>query len=144
MIDTTTGALTLIPGSPFQAGTSPVIFALDPAGQFAYAANCGSIATCGAPGTVVAYTVDGITGALSLVDGSPFPAGTGAFGVAVDPSGQFAYVTNFGSNNLTAYRIDGLTGALAAVGNVPAGSVPVSIAVTAGPTPPPAATAAKK
>lgn len=143
MIDSMTGALAPIIGSPFQAGTSPVIFALDPLGQFAYAANCGSISSCGAPGTVSAYTVDATTGALTPVDGSPFTAGTGAFGVAVEPTGQFAYVTNFASNNVSAYMIDGVTGALAPIGNFSAGTNPVSIAVTAGPAPPPAIAAKK-
>ena len=38
-IDSTTGALTPIPGSPFAAGLGPSSVAVDPAGRFAYVAN---------------------------------------------------------------------------------------------------------
>jgi 6-phosphogluconolactonase (cycloisomerase 2 family) len=139
-----TGALTPISGSPFPVGIMPHGVTVHPSGQFAYVTNCGTTFCFGSgTGSVSAYTIDGTTGALSSVDGSPFTAGTGAFGVAVEPSGQFAYVTNFSSSNVTAYMIDSVTGALAPIGNFPAGSAPVSIAVTAGPPPPPA-TAARK
>jgi hypothetical protein len=46
---------------------------------FAYVANCGAGAYCSGgvgSGTVSAYTIDGITGALTPVVGSPFPAGS--------------------------------------------------------------------
>ncbi len=43
---------------------------------FAYVANCGSPCTR-SPGNVSAYSIDGITGALTPVAGSPFPAGSG-------------------------------------------------------------------
>src|SRR5262249_57507449 len=54
-------------------------------------------------------------------------------GIAVDPSGKFAYVANSSpaSNSVSAYTIDTLTGALADVpGQVfAAGSGPASVAV---------------
>ncbi len=49
---------------------------------FAYVANCGS--ACGGgvgPGNVSAYSIDGTTGALTPVEGSPFPAGANPFSV---------------------------------------------------------------
>ncbi len=48
-------------------------------GGFAYVANCGT--TCIGPGNVSAYTIDGTTGALTEVAGSPFPAGSRPFSV---------------------------------------------------------------
>jgi DNA-binding beta-propeller fold protein YncE len=50
-IDSTTGALTAISGSPFPdgIGTSPYSLAVDPTGKFAYVANNG--------GGVSGYTI---------------------------------------------------------------------------------------
>jgi hypothetical protein len=51
--------------------------------------------------------------------------------VAVNPTGKFAYVTNFGDNNVTAYSI-GADGALTPVAGSPfaAGIGPSSVAIT--------------
>jgi 6-phosphogluconolactonase len=52
--------------------------------------------------------------------------------VAPDPTGKFgkfAYVANYGSNNISMYGIDPVAGALAFIGTVAAGSSPVSVAV---------------
>src|SRR5258708_6563829 len=71
-----------------------------PAG-FAYVANCGE-ACNGRPGpeNVSAFTIDGTTGALTPVAGSPFPTGSSPDSVTVDPTGSFAYVANIFSNNV--------------------------------------------
>jgi len=71
--DDNTGVLTQISGSPYTAGTSVGGLAVTPIGVsngnlFLYAADPQAKA-------VRAYTIDGNTGALSLVPGSPFPAG---------------------------------------------------------------------
>ena len=136
-IDGSTGALTPVAGSPFPAGTNPISVTVDPTGQFAYVANCGF--TCftggGGMGNVSGYTIDGTTGALVPVLGSPFPAGTNPRSVAVDPTGQFAYVANFGSfefeGDVSAYTINGTTGALTRVAGspFPAGMDPISVTV---------------
>src|SRR5580698_9104200 len=57
--------------------------------QFAYVANYDSA-------NVSAYTINAKTGKLTPVAGSPFGAGTEPEGVAVDPTGKFAYVANYG------------------------------------------------
>ena len=44
--------------------------------------------------------------------GSPFAAGSEATSVTIEPTGRFAYVANFGANNISAYRIDTTSGAL--------------------------------
>jgi DNA-binding beta-propeller fold protein YncE len=126
-IDGKTGTLTPVPGSPFAAGTGPVSVAVDPTGQFAYVANIGSKFG----GTVTGFSIDGKTGALTPVAGSPFAAGTGPSSVAVDPRGQFAYVTNLTDNTVSGYSIDRKTGTLTPVPGSPfaAGISPSSIAV---------------
>jgi 6-phosphogluconolactonase (cycloisomerase 2 family) len=64
-IDPSTGALTAIAGSPFQAGLNPFSVAVDPSGSFAYVANLGS-------GNVSGYAIDPSTGALTAIATSPF------------------------------------------------------------------------
>src|SRR5258708_22357174 len=110
-IDGTRGALTEIAGSPFSVapGSYPQSVTVDPAGRFAYVANQVSFPL---PGNVPAFAIDGTTGALTPVAGSPFLAGTRPSSVAVDPTGPFAYVANFSSNHVSAYTIAGTTGAL--------------------------------
>src|SRR5260370_29781003 len=60
--------------------------------EFAYVVNNGS-------NSVSIYSVDSNTGVLTKVGGSQFPAGSRPESVAVDPSGRFAYVVNYGFNN---------------------------------------------
>jgi 6-phosphogluconolactonase len=109
------GSLTAVKGSPFAAGTGPTAMAVDPTGKFAYAANTGT----SSGGDISAYTINSTTGALTAVKGSPFSAGVEPSGVAIDPTGKFAYVSNYGANDVDAYSIDATTGALTAVKGSP-------------------------
>jgi hypothetical protein len=60
--------------------------------------------------------------------GAAVTAGTSPSSVTVDASGQFAYVANFGSGNVSTYAINATTGALTEVGTaVAAGDTPGSI-----------------
>ena len=70
-------------------------------------------------GSVSAYTIDATSGALTPVTGSPFKAGSGTTGVAVDPRGKFAYVSNYTSGNVSAYTINASTGALTQLAGSP-------------------------
>jgi 6-phosphogluconolactonase len=83
------------------------------------------------PGAVSGYSIDGKTGAITAIPGSPFPAGLSPFSVAVHPTGEFAYVANAASNDISAYRIDGATGALTPVLGSPfaAGAIPVWVTI---------------
>jgi 6-phosphogluconolactonase len=49
--------------------------------------------------------------------------------VTVDPAGKVAYVTNFGSNDVSMYTIDATTGALTFTGSIAAGTKPFSAAL---------------
>src|SRR5260370_24828088 len=82
-IDGTTGALTPVAGSSFQAGTGPTSVTVDPTGPFAFVTNKLS-------NNDSAYSINGTTVALTPVPGSPFPAGTDPYSVTVDPPGQLA------------------------------------------------------
>ena len=107
-INASTGALTPITNSPFNAGMFPVFVTRDPLGKFAYVANNGS-------NNVSAYTINASTGVLTPITGSPFAAGTAPNSVAVDASGRFVYVANQQSLDISAYTIDVNTGALTAI-----------------------------
>jgi 6-phosphogluconolactonase (cycloisomerase 2 family) len=84
--------------------------------------------------TVVAYSIDSSTGALTPVAGSVPAAGAGARALALDPTGKFAYTANNNDNTITAVSIDPSTGALSQVPGSPfhlAGSAPVDLAIAA-------------
>jgi 6-phosphogluconolactonase len=73
-INTNTGALTAISGSPFAAGASPQSVTVDSSGKFAYVANFNS-------NDVSAFTINASSGALTPV-GSPVPtAGVSPYSV---------------------------------------------------------------
>jgi DNA-binding beta-propeller fold protein YncE len=62
------------------------------------------------------YTINATTGALTSI--GTIAAGTSPTSVAVHPSGNFAYVTNSASNDVSMYSIDGATGALTLIGTI--------------------------
>src|SRR5882757_1089952 len=74
-IDTNTGTLTAVPGSPFVAAGAAISVAVDPLGKFVYAGIWGTAAVSG-------YAIDKTTGSLTPMPGSPFPAGTGSASIA--------------------------------------------------------------
>jgi 6-phosphogluconolactonase len=79
-IDSTSGALTPISGSPFPAGTNLIAVALDPTGTYAYVTNHDSSGA----GWVSGFAINPTTGVLTPIAGSPFPtAGSYPLAVAV-------------------------------------------------------------
>lgn len=108
-IDSTTGALTSVPGSPFAfAGqtvlnSNPVGIVVDSTGQFVYVA-------LRATNQVAAFSIVSGTGALASVPGSPFPAGNLPFFMAT--TGKFLYVSNAGDGTASGYSIDPASGVL--------------------------------
>src|SRR5712692_8605566 len=131
-INSTTGALSPISGSPFAAGLGAVSVAVEPSGKIDYVANFDS-------NNDKAYTIDSTTGALSPISGSPFAAGTNPIWTAVDPSGKFAYAVNNASSsqNVSAYTINSTTGALSSISGSPfaAGTRPFAMAIAGTVTP---------
>jgi 6-phosphogluconolactonase (cycloisomerase 2 family) len=117
-IDSTTGALALLSGSPFTLGVSATGLAgLDPAGRFLYVANQG---LCTVPnGCITSTTSTGSISAFSL-DASGIPtalAGLPAvtpppYQVSVDPSGRFLYQSSISANEVLSYSIDQTAGTL--------------------------------
>jgi 6-phosphogluconolactonase (cycloisomerase 2 family) len=133
-INPTTGALTSTTGGINGTGINgtPEFFnsvAVDPSGKFAYAADGGFFppGSGGGLSSVSMFTINSTTGALTST--GMIAAGYGPDSVAVDPTGKFAYVTNFESNDVSMHTIDATTGALASIGTTAAGPGPVSVAV---------------
>ena len=102
--------LTEIAGSPFSAeppnpvvGSGPVSVAVAPNANYLYVANqfannvsVFSIASNGALTQIVGT-------AISPPGAPPYPVGTAPSAVALTPDGNFLYVANTGSNNITAF-----------------------------------------
>jgi 6-phosphogluconolactonase len=121
-IDQATGALTVLPGSPFATGASNVartlsIGALDPRGRFLYANHTGS-------NSISVFAIDPASGQLSAVAGSPFVTGLTPSTPVPDPSGKFLFVVSRGDGTVSSYAIDQNTGALALINTLPTGTLP--------------------
>src|SRR5437588_4874452 len=112
-INTTTGALTPVSGSPFATGGSGIFgisLAVTPNGKFVYAGNVGS-------GDISAFSV-GSNGALTPIADSPFPAGGSPDGIKVSPNGKFLGVALPFTDSVAMFRI-GSNGALTTVTGSP-------------------------
>ena len=108
-IDSSSGALTganYFHGNPFNL---PWGFAFNPTGTYAYTANANA-------GTfsISALAVDKATGTLTA-NGTDIPT-TGAYQIAVDPTGQFAFA--FGGGTVLQFKISS-TGTLVPNGEFP-------------------------
>ena len=95
------------------AGSGPYGVAVYPlggaAGGYVYTANS-------AASTISGFSYDG-SGNLTELSTSPYyPSNTGAEGIAIDPKGQYLYVTNYGDSTITTFSIDSQSGALIVMG----------------------------
>src|ERR1700680_659292 len=118
-VNSMTGALSEVPGSPFAVGSSPCCIAVDPTGRFVYVANSTS-------NDIAGFSVSPSTGVLTPLPGSPFVTGNNPVALAVDPTGRFLYVSaytvmSFGlkSSDVYEYTIDSVTGVLAVAAGSP-------------------------
>jgi 6-phosphogluconolactonase (cycloisomerase 2 family) len=115
-VDSTTGALTTVPGSPISVGINPQGMTLY--GGTVYIVNAGS-------DSVSAYYVD----TLTVAPGFPVTVGKGPTSIVFSPASVFYVANHGGSNDITA-----LHGDLTPVPGspFPAGGNPLSLAVGAG------------
>jgi 6-phosphogluconolactonase len=130
-IDSGSGALTPVPGSPFFANDTPSEILITPNSNLVYVTNPRI-------GSVTAFTFSTSTGALTQVPGSPFASGSGASGLTADGSGQHLYVANTSAlnpasttvGNISGFNINTTTGVL-----TPIPGSPFTSAVGSGPGP---------
>lgn len=127
-INSATGALTVVTGSPFpNAGAGEAVsLTVDASGRFLYAAN--------ATASVTGYSIDAGSGALTPLSGSPYSAGTSTTSVMADPSGRFLYVTDDGGDVLV-FAIDSGDGQLRASHTIMGRSSPRWLALATGTSP---------
>ena len=181
-IDTTTGLVTAVPGSPVGlytgSATAPTVVAptgmlITPNNSYVYVSlgslgvqvltlGTGGALTAGnAPtflppiGTSISPADGGLAsdpnsaflfvaeintglrvltigtgGSLREVAGSPYAVGTGPKGVALDTTGSYVYVANFGSNNISAFALTAASGKLTAIAGSPfasGGQMPLAL-----------------
>jgi 6-phosphogluconolactonase (cycloisomerase 2 family) len=100
-VNSTTGALTSVPGSPFPAGQVPSFLTVANNNNFLYVQN--------EDGSVSGYTIDSSSGALTPLANSPFD-GLNAGTLATDSSGKYLYLGTF--KGVQGYNIDPNTGDL--------------------------------
>ncbi|HKR83426.1 MAG TPA: beta-propeller fold lactonase family protein, partial [Terriglobales bacterium] len=108
LIDTKMGALSPVAGSPFtfaQQNSEPWGLAMNSQGTYLFNAlsNVNSVA---------ALSVNGSTGGVTQVSGSPFQAARNPEQLILSPSGKFLYVGNTGSGGISTYSVDEILGKL--------------------------------
>jgi 6-phosphogluconolactonase (cycloisomerase 2 family) len=111
-INPSTGALTLVPGSPFATGSSGPTYGISlgvtPDGRFLVAGNSSS--------SVAAVFSIAANGALTPISGSPFALGVEPLGGEITPSGAFSAFTT--PNGVGVFQI-AATGGLTPVSGSP-------------------------
>jgi hypothetical protein len=118
IVNSSTGGIAEVPGSPFNAGLAPNRLVVDPTGRFVYVTN--QITQ-----DVTGFSVSPSTGTLTELPGSPFPIGAQPITSAADPTGRFFYVFATGAINdveaefLYEYTIDSVTGILTLTSSSP-------------------------
>jgi 6-phosphogluconolactonase (cycloisomerase 2 family) len=89
--------LTAVPGSPFDAGSSPVGVEPDPSGAHLYVSNFDSH-------DITVYSIAG-DGSLTPIAGSPFPAATTPLDLKFNPDGSLLFVSQTSISAVGVYDI---------------------------------------
>jgi 6-phosphogluconolactonase len=101
---------------------------LDVTGKFLFLVTVGQASAS----SLSTLAVDPGTGIPTAIPRSSVIAGTNAVPLAADQSGRFAYIGNFGSNDISAYSLDRSTGTFTAIGTFPTGTAPGALAISTG------------
>lgn len=123
-INSSTGALTAITGSPFPLGGTPPgaggLTMIVPGGFYLYATDLNA-------GTVAGFRFDSVSGKLTPVPGSHFPAGNTPVQAVQDFLSKFLYVSNLNDSagGISAFTINHDTGALSPIPGSPFPTGPV-------------------
>jgi 6-phosphogluconolactonase (cycloisomerase 2 family) len=129
-IDSQTGALTSIPGSPFASGEGPICIAVDSTGQSACVAN-------NVGNSLSTYSIDSQTGALKPVKVTRTKGGTSPYFVVLTPKAKskkddFAYVATISKKSVSKlwfFIFDVFTDTLSHPEEYGPGAFPESMAV---------------
>ena len=121
-VATNTSTTTLSnPTPPAPAGINPVSLALSNAGNLLFVANQAS-------NSISVFGINGSTGLLTEISGSPFPTAKGPTDVI--SGGNLVYVANQGAGQVSGYTFDSGSGALTQISGSPyaAGVSPRAVA----------------
>jgi 6-phosphogluconolactonase len=110
-INSTTGLLTPVSGSPFSIGLAPLNMQLSPSGKFLF------VSATYTP-LVSAIAVFSVNKGVLSQTGVFTTGGLNPFGLAIDPAGNFLYAANTSSNSITIFSISS-AGALTQVPGSP-------------------------
>src|SRR5215470_4477391 len=108
---------------PFNAGTNPIALGVTSDGKFLYVLNQGS-------SNIAAFSIDGGTGNLTVVSGSPFATVAAPQSIAVAANNKVLYVANPAAGTVSGFAISS-SGALSAISGSPfaAGTSPSFVIV---------------
>jgi 6-phosphogluconolactonase len=137
-VDTATGALTPVPGSPFPADDFPDGVLVHPSGHFIYTENTSVPPTFPLSlKSISGFSVDSATGALAPVPNSPFtpPVTADLTGFKFHPGGEFLYAsTGSAANGILGWSVDNTTGTLSRLPASPFASGTTVVGITIDPT----------
>ncbi len=109
-VNSTTGVLTQIDGSPFPVGLAPLNMELTPSGKFLF------VSAASEPnGLIEGFSVS--SGKLQF-SSLTSTQGLNPYGLVIDPAGKYLYAANTSSNSITIFSI-GSNGALTQIAGSP-------------------------
>lgn len=124
-IDSKTGKLTPLPGSPIgEAFSSPTSLLVTSSNNYLYVANEAS-------GNLAAYAIDAKAGGITLLQNSPFATNPQPIAIASDILGKYLFVGNQGSSaSIESFLFEGNSGTLTEVHSNTVAATATSIVVT--------------
>jgi len=139
--NTSTGALTLLPGSTctttsptvckgYPAGVVPSAIAVDPTGRYTYVTDKSANSILGYQ--IGSSTTPANAGNLSALVSSPFTTGLYPVAITIDPRGKYVYTANYNGNSVSSYSLnsaDGSLGGSASVGNFSTNTGPTCVTI---------------
>ena len=102
-LDRKTGDLSAVQSVDDRDG--PNFQALHPNGRFLYSVSGDAFSEGSDHGTITAYRINSETGAVSMINERSVE-GRGPAHVSIHPQGRFAFVSNYGSGNLSVFALD--------------------------------------
>jgi 6-phosphogluconolactonase (cycloisomerase 2 family) len=115
-VNSSTGSLSAVAGSPFLDSDGHEGLIPYPSGNFIYASNIGAPLA-----TLSGFAIDPTTGAINPVPSSPFSTLVegSPFATAIHPSGRYLYAALTTTKSIEAWSIDHTTGSLTVIPGSP-------------------------
>jgi 6-phosphogluconolactonase len=115
--NSTDGKLTLSSAAVVQDTNQPIELVVDPSGKFLYAADHSDPSG----NEISVFSIDGATGGLTPVSGSPFTfqMNSEPWGMAISSTGRYLYTALSNASSVAALSVDSSTGAVAPLPNSP-------------------------